>query len=355
MKNPLYNLSGRNGRVLSARLCIVGVVTCPDDGWKALQSDVGGEGYSILDSLQGGRYRLPSLTARTRLNAFAGAFDEANIALDQAARRKLPVAAASAAWAKGKAFRRVAAQLLQLTSDSETGKVSASDVEVALASTRRGSAAFAEVSFHSQEDEQTSEMESASVFSSVGGNMDAKVSLEDALALDPGKRRMLQRFGLSPPSGILLYGPPGCGKTLLAKAVASLLQGTISHGDDSYALGGTFISLSSSDIVRAEIGTSEKMLISAFEVAEKNAPSVIFLDEFQALFTERSRGGSGKLATTLLQCMDDLRTFDKAKDIENSEIEPVLGRNRVVVLGATNTPWMVDSAFLRPGRFYKWR
>lgn len=86
-----------------------------------------------------------------------------------------------------------------------------------------------------------------------------------------------------------------------------------------------------------------------------------FSDEFQALFTERSRGGTGKLSTTLLQCMDDIKLW---RDSNRKAIGPIAGSSSVfanasntelsdtvLVLAATNTPWMVDKAFLRPGRF----
>ena len=112
-------------------------------------------------------------------------------------------------------------------------------------------------------------------FASVGGNLKAKLSLEDALAFDPAKREMLARFGLSPPTGVLLYGPPGCGKTLLAKGLANLLNDPTSVQSTSLTpTGGTFISLSISEIVSSEVGTSEKIIASSFEFAENNAPSV---------------------------------------------------------------------------------
>jgi SpoVK/Ycf46/Vps4 family AAA+-type ATPase len=137
---------------------------------------------------------------------------------------------------------------------------------------------------------------------------------------------------------------------MLAKAVAKILR---SRGRGSFSsIGGAFISLSSSDIVRGEVGTSEKLVLSAFQTARANAPSVVFIDEFQALFTERSSGGSGRLSTTLLQCMDDLKQWGdierrgKARDDGNDSNE-----GRVLVLAASNTPWMIDHAFLRPGRF----
>ena len=114
-----------------------------------------------------------------------------------------------------------------------------------------------------------------------------------------------------------------------------------------------------SNIVRSEVGKSEKLIVSAFETARKNTPSVLFIDEFQALFTCRdgvtkSGGGknSGRLASTLLQCMDDItRWRDKDVVYTSSSAFVPNQKDRVVVLGATNAPWMVDKAFLRPGRF----
>jgi SpoVK/Ycf46/Vps4 family AAA+-type ATPase len=133
---------------------------------------------------------------------------------------------------------------------------------------------------------------------------------------------------------------------LLAKAVAKVLR---SPGS---TLGGAFLSLSTSDIVRAEVGVSEKLVAAAFQTARANAPAVIFIDEFQALFTERGGSGSSRLTSTLLQCMDDLKEWgDLSRQIPvASECEPK-EETRVLVLAATNTPWMIDRAFLRPGRF----
>ena len=138
------------------------------------------------------------------------------------------------------------------------------------------------------------------------------------------------------------------GKTLLAKAVANALR---TKGSSS--IGGAFISLNSSDIVRAEVGESEKLVVQAFHTARTNAPAVIFIDEFQALFTERSSGSSSRLTTTLLQCMDDLQLTSSFIDRTNSDAtnEKETNMGRVLVLAATNTPWMIDRAFLRPGRF----
>eukprot|EP00934_Nitzschia_sp_Nitz4_P007355 Nitzschia sp. Nitz4//scaffold162_size51285//45975//49854//NITZ4_006978-RA/size51285-processed-gene-0.47-mRNA-1//-1//CDS//3329538000//7345//frame0 len=343
-KNKLYHPTGSGGQILGVRVCLVGIVTCPDDGWR---SSVGTA--TILDAMVGARYRLPSLTGPTRHAAFSHAFSRAKLELDDEAQRALIVLATTAAWAKGGAFQSVANMLSQELGTTQETTVSLQRLESAFARVKAQTAPFAEVQF------QHSQGIKSDVFASVGGNEKAKQSLEDAMALDPRKRRMLARFGFSPPAGILLYGPPGCGKTILAKALASLLRAPKNHSAGSAVLGGTFISLGSSDLVQAEVGTSEKMLVSAFDFAEKNSPSVIFLDEFQALFTERSRGGSGRLASTLLQCMDKIQQWSKVQQHAklNSESSEDAGgtANRVVVLGATNTPWMVDSAFLRTGRF----
>ena len=83
-----------------------------------------------------------------------------------------------------------------------------------------------------------------------------------------------------------------------------------------------------------------------------NLKKVIFLDEFQALFTDRNRGGSGKLTTVLLQCLDDIRRwFEIGKSTKDGKTGLHRCGRRVVVIAATNTPWMIDSAFLRTGRF----
>lgn len=139
----------------------------------------------------------------------------------------------------------------------------------------------------------------------------------------------------------------------MAKGVARLLGAS---GAGNTNRGGAFISLNSSEIAQAEIGSSEKIIAAAFKSAQENAPSVLFIDEFQALFVERSKSGSGKLSSTLLQCMDDIKHWRRANKKSVSQAEQAKtpsfsARAEVVVLGATNTPWMIDKAFLRPGRF----
>jgi len=329
--NALYNIrSGRgySGLTLPLSFCLVGVITNTND--KIF--------HNALDALGGGRFYVPLPSTKTRCAAFEHAFDCAGVRLDTEARESLPKLAASATWANGGAFVDVEKRL---SSEYETSK---RDLEKAMSSRYDAP--------NSRADDQSAASfpnmgDTTSSLSSVGGNFDAKLALEDALALDANKRRLLASFGLHAPTGVLLYGPPGTGKTLLAKAVATSLRSHCNNKSERDT-NGSFISLKASDIVRPEVGNSEKLIVSAFAVARSNAPSVVFIDEFQALFGDR--GGSsvvlGQLASTLLQCMDDVAkwSFDDKPNTSTPN-------GRIVVLAATNTPWMVDTAFLRPGRF----
>jgi ATP-dependent 26S proteasome regulatory subunit len=295
-KNPLYNptaCSSSGNAVFTVNVCLVGIVTCPDDGWRSSQKSkngsIGDSGSTILDCMVGDRYRIPLLTAKTVLSAFHAAFTKEGIILEASARTRLSVIVASAAWAKGSVFRSVARQLKQILimsskwDDSTMSTAFLQDLEKAIALTKINVTNSAQVNIQTETEIETSLKESEDKspvhFVSIGGNEQAKVSLEDALAFDPAKRDMLSRFGLSPPTGVLLYGPPGTGKTLLAKAVARMLKDP-SSGEP----GGTFMSLSVSEIVSAEVGTSEKMIASSFEFAEKNAPSVSYLCQLSSFF-----------------------------------------------------------------------
>lgn len=321
-KNPLYNLGGSNGRLLTVHLCIVGVTTCPDG------DQTGGSHREVLTMLQGGRYRLPDLTTEGRIQALSTQL--ANVPLSHEAMQRLPGIVASRVGLFGRDFRRIQQQLTQLSKR----EVTAEDLVDALSTVQQTKTAQYEVVINADSANDTQDL-----FGSVGGNTEAKLALQDALAMDTKRRRVLHDFGMSPPAGVLLYGPPGTGKTLLARAVAKLLA--------SAHTGGAFFSLQASDIVRSEVGNSEKELVAAFATARANAPSVIFIDEFQALFTERSGGSGGQLASTLLHCMDDINRWEDSDKLSENE------SLRIVVMGATNTPWLIDKAFLRSGRFDK--
>lgn len=348
--NPLYNVNAGNseepGFCIPLGICLIGVATCFES------TKPGSTFQSALDSIGGGRFCVPLPSTAQRVLAFKHAFEVCGVKLTEDAHQILPEIVSSLTWASGRAFLDIAMILCSQLKGTGVHLASESDVKNAMRRDQGQSK-----SNPTPISVSTSLPSSKTVrFSSVGGNKDAKLALEDALALDPMKRLLLSKFGLALPSGVLLYGPPGTGKTLLAKAVALQLNQTDEIGVNNS--GGAFVTLKASDIVRPEVGNSEKLIVSAFETARLNSPSVIFIDEFQALFGDRE-GGSfvlGQLASTLLQCMDDINrwaesTNDGSLNVNDSATDTQTNGSRIVVLAATNTPWMIDKAFLRPGRF----
>jgi SpoVK/Ycf46/Vps4 family AAA+-type ATPase len=169
------------------------------------------------------------------------------------------------------------------------------------------------------------DVEASSVrLADVGGMDDVKRRLELAF-LGPLRNPQLRAlFGKSLRGGLLLYGPPGCGKTFLARAVAG-------------EMGARFVSLSVVDVLDMWIGSSERNLHGVFEAARHNAPCVLFLDEVDALGHKRSQLNSSAMRTLGNQLL--------------AELDGVDGDNEgVFVLAATNAPWDVDAALRRPGR-----
>lgn len=184
------------------------------------------------------------------------------------------------------------------------------------------------------------------------------VKWQDVHGLDAVKNRLqqiigdrLKQPGNSPPrshnNGILLYGPPGTGKTSLAKAIAN-----------EYSI--NFIPISIPQIIKAEMGDSEKSIASIFKLARESQPCILFLDEIDALFGgSRSQNGSNasnhkRLITQLLLEMDQLNwaLFDSSKNSSYGIVTlPNLSTSGgVIILGATNIPWVLDKSILRPGR-----
>ncbi|MEU3608484.1 tetratricopeptide repeat protein [Streptomyces sp. NPDC035033] len=160
----------------------------------------------------------------------------------------------------------------------------------------------------------------------VGGMTDVKERLEAAF-LAPMRNPELRRlYGKSLRGGLLLYGPPGCGKTFIARAVAG-------------ELGANFLTVSLSDVLDMWIGASEKNVHDIFETARRQAPCVVFLDELDALGGKRSRTHNNGLRNVVNQLLTEL-----------DGIASGAGNEGVFVLAATNVPWDVDIALRRPGR-----
>lgn len=166
---------------------------------------------------------------------------------------------------------------------------------------------------------------------SVGGAGDAKAALLEAVVWPRLHPKELKAAGIAPARGVLLYGPPGCGKTLLAKAAASTLAVP-------------FLPVGIPDIMRAEVGASQRLLTQVFRVARAASPCVLFLDEVQAMFQKRS-GGGGEGAAAL--AMQNSLTSQLLTELTALTALPGIG---VVVMAATNVPGALDPALLRPGR-----
>jgi len=161
-------------------------------------------------------------------------------------------------------------------------------------------------------------------YDDIGGLKKEIESIREMVELPIRRPEIFKKLGITPPKGVLLYGPPGTGKTLLAKAVAS-------ETDANFKI------INGPEIVSGVYGKSEENLRNIFKEAEKNAPSIIFIDEIDAIAPKRENihGETEKrIVAQLLTLMDGLTS-----------------RGQVVVIGATNIPDAVDPALRRPGRF----
>lgn len=162
-------------------------------------------------------------------------------------------------------------------------------------------------------------------FSSIVGMDDLKKTIRIKIIdpyLNPG---LFQRFRMNSGGGILLYGPPGCGKTMIARAVANECKAE-------------FISVGISDVLNMWLGESERNLASMFEKARAQVPCVLFFDELDALAFSRSKASSNTTRTVVNEFL--------------AQLDGIGRENRgILVLAATNMPWDVDDAMKRPGRF----
>lgn len=165
----------------------------------------------------------------------------------------------------------------------------------------------------------------ATTFADVVGLEYIKKQINKKIILPFQKPSLFQKFKKKVGGGVLLYGPPGCGKTLLARATAGECNAS-------------FFNIEISDVLDMYIGESEQKLHAIFEKARAEKPSVLFFDELEALAGKREHSRNASQNNTVSQFLTELDGF-----AQNNE--------GVLILGSTNVPWAIDSAFLRPGRF----
>ena len=164
-------------------------------------------------------------------------------------------------------------------------------------------------------------------YENVGGLDEQVLQVREAIELPLEKPELFRKVGIDPPKGILLVGPPGCGKTMLAKAVASQTNAT-------------FIRMVGSELAQKYIGEGGRMVRELFSLAKDKAPAIIFLDEIDAIGAKRldsATSGDREVQRTLMQLLAELDGFDALEDVK--------------IIAATNRPDILDDALLRPGRF----
>ncbi|MBT4920047.1 MAG: proteasome-activating nucleotidase [Euryarchaeota archaeon] len=164
-------------------------------------------------------------------------------------------------------------------------------------------------------------------YDSVAGLEEQKQYVREAIELPLNSPELFEQVGVEPPKGILLVGPPGCGKTLLAKAVANHTEAT-------------FIRMVGSELAQKYIGEGGRMVRELFSLAKEKSPSIIFLDEIDAIGAKRldgSTSGDREVQRTLMQLLAELDGFDALENVK--------------IIAATNRPDILDEALLRPGRF----
>ncbi|MBP1986293.1 proteasome-activating nucleotidase Pan2 [Halolamina salifodinae] len=165
------------------------------------------------------------------------------------------------------------------------------------------------------------------VYDDIGGIDDQIREVREAVEDPLINAETFREVGVEPPSGVLLHGPPGTGKTMLAKAVANETDAT-------------FIKMAGSELVRKFIGEGARLVRDLFELASEREPAVIFIDEIDAVATTRTdskTSGDAEVQRTMMQLLSEMDGFDE--------------RGEIRIMAATNRFDMLDEAILRPGRF----
>lgn len=164
-------------------------------------------------------------------------------------------------------------------------------------------------------------------YDDVGGLEEQIQEIRETVELPLKKPELFERIGIEPPKGVLLFGAPGTGKTLVAKAVAHETQAR-------------FIRIIGSELVQKFIGEGARLVREIFQLAKEKAPSIIFIDELDAIGSKRlqiATSGDREVQRTLMQLLSEMDGFDQRGDVK--------------IIGATNRPDILDPALLRPGRF----
>ena len=272
------------------------------------------------------RYKQKGLDARR-----AGDWESARIYLLEAARAILELSKTAQGEELKQARRDTAQKLFSLAKDCETAK----------AENRKGNAARRSASSAAREsggaDEDADGGKDANQwvvkekpnlkFADVAGLDDVKEDIRLKMIYPFEHPELADRFGIKAGGGVLMYGPPGTGKTMLAKATAGEIDAT-------------FFLISPADVLSKWVGEAEQNIKKLFDAAAGEKRSIIFIDEIEALVpARRDEGGSSVMQRVVPQILQGVEGFDRKA-----------GRG-MLLMGATNVPWQLDPAMMRPGRF----
>ncbi|MCJ2554706.1 MAG: proteasome-activating nucleotidase [Candidatus Thermoplasmatota archaeon] len=167
----------------------------------------------------------------------------------------------------------------------------------------------------------------AITYEEIGGLKEALREVREAVEEPMLKPEVFRKVGIEPPKGVLLVGPPGTGKTLMAKAVANKTKAS-------------FVRLVGSELVQKYIGEGARLVRELFELAQERAPSIVFIDELDAIGAKRlelATSGDREVQRTLMQLLAAMDGFEPLSNVK--------------IIGATNRPDILDTALMRPGRF----
>ncbi|MFT3786049.1 MAG: ATP-binding protein [Tepidisphaeraceae bacterium] len=273
------------------------------------------------------RYKERGLAVRK-----AGQWDSARVYLLEAARTMIELSKAAKTESLIEARKAIAAKMLELAKDCETAKTEGRTTPKEPSSNGGGSgrgpaAAKDEDDKDKKDGGDWLVKEKPNIkFEQVAGLEDVKRDIKLKMLYPFQHPELAKKFGINPGGGILFYGPPGTGKTMLAKATAGELDAA-------------FFVVQPAQIMSKWVGEAEQNIKALFDAASKEARSVIFIDEIEALIPARGSDGSGVMQRVVPQILQSVQGFTERKD------------SVVMLLGATNVPWQLDPAMLRPGRF----
>ncbi|HZJ48454.1 MAG TPA: proteasome ATPase [Acidimicrobiia bacterium] len=178
-------------------------------------------------------------------------------------------------------------------------------------------------------------------YEQIGGLGDQIEVIRDAVELPYIHKERFAEYDLAAPKGVLLYGPPGCGKTLIAKAVANSLAKAVAEREGTGDVRSYFLNIKGPELLNKYVGETERQIRSIFqrakEKSDEGVPVIVFFDEMDSLFRTRGTGVSSDVESTIVPQL-------------LSELDGVEGLKNVIVIGASNREDLIDPAILRPGR-----